>query len=174
MKTVTIENVDLDGKEQTRVIPNIDLDENTRHELSKKLSGVLADTFCLMTMNLNYHWNVRGPLFKQLHEFTEEQYNSLFSQLDDLAERIRALGFNAPGTLKDFNDNTKINLPNGQLSDMEMVVDLLEANEQIQSRLKDTCEYAAEHKDYVTEDMMIGRMQYHEKVAWMLRSYLEK
>ncbi len=174
MNKVEIENLEVEGKEITRVIPNIGLKENDRHTVANSLKKVLADTFCLVTMSLNYHWNVRGPLFKQIHELTEDHYNNLFKATDEIAERIRALGFNAPGTLKEFNDLTSVSLPNGELSDMEMIVDLVESHEITVNRIKSTIKKASDYEDLVTEDMLIARLDFHEKSAWMLRSHLEK
>ncbi len=174
MKTIELEKLDVNIKDKKRVVPNLGIKENDRHEISESLKKVLADSYCLMMMSQNYHWNVRGMLFKNIHEMTEEQYTNLFEAIDDIAERVRALGFTAPGTLKDFNDNTDVNLPNAELSDQEMLVDLIDGHETLVRGIRKAIKVADQHDDEVTVDMLTARMNWHEKNAWMMRSFLEK
>ena len=174
MNIVELDKLDVQAKERKRVIPNIGIDEKHRFDISEQLSKVLSDSYCLMMMTQNYLWNARGRLFRDLHMMTEAQYKNLFEAIDDLAERIRAIGFTAPGTLKELNDNTSINLPNSDLTDEEMMVDLVDSHETIVMNIRKAIGMAQKHHDYVTTDMLTSRLEYHEKVAWMMRSYFEK
>ncbi len=150
------------------------LDEEGREKVAKQLSSVLADSYLLMLKTHYYHWNVRGTLFKSLHDLTEEQYTELFEAIDDVAERIRALGFEAPGTFSVFNKISSVKEAKGGLSDLEMSADLLETHENLILKLRETLNIADEIGDEVTVDMMVARLTVHEKSAWMLRSFIER
>jgi starvation-inducible DNA-binding protein len=138
------------------------------------LQAVLADSYTLYLKTQNYHWNVEGPHFKPLHELFEEQYNDLFAANDDIAERIRALGEKVDGSYEGFAKLTKISPANIDLDASAMVSDLFKSNQQLIATMKICMEAAQGAGDEVTTDMMIGRLQAHEKACWMLRSSLSK
>jgi len=134
---------------------------------------VVADTYALIAQTHLCHWNVRGPAFFSLHDAFEEQYNELFSAVDELAERIRAKGGLAPGGLSKLAEMAGIKeLPEDSTAE-EMVGHLANANEKLLNDLKAARARAGEIGDAETEDMMIARIQVHEKTVWMLKSFLE-
>lgn len=169
-----IEDLDLNVSEPKTIQVETGITKNQRDDIAHNLKQVLADSYCLMLMTQNYHWNVKGKSFRDIHLMTEEQYEDLFAAVDEIAERIRALGHLSPGTMTEFNDMTKINIPNAELSDVEMIADLLNANETVVRTLRNALEPAGTASDEATVDLITARLQYHEKTAWMFRSYLEK
>jgi starvation-inducible DNA-binding protein len=138
------------------------------------LNGVLADHYLLMLKTHNYHWNVKGTLFKSLHDLTEEHYEDVFDAIDELAERIRALGFDAPGTFSEFQTLSSIQEAQKGLTDLEMAADLVESHENLILTMRDTLRAAESVGDEVTVDYMVERLSVHEKNAWMLRSFIER
>lgn len=150
------------------------LGEENREKVATMLKGILADSYLLMLKTHFYHWNVKGRLFKSLHDLTEEQYTELFEAIDDLAERIRALGHEAPGSFSKYANLSQVKEAQSGLSDLEQAADLLETHEHIILNLRETLRTADEVEDEVTVDMMVGRLTAHEKFAWMLRSFLEQ
>lgn len=151
---------------------DIGLKKTDRKKIAEGLSGVLADSYTLFLKTQNYHWNVTGPHFGPLHDLFEEQYRELFDAIDEIAERIRTLGFRAPGTLKEFGDLASVKEQTGQPDAMEMVKNLAEANETVHKTLRSAFETADEAGDEGTADLMVERMQVHAKNIWMLRSHL--
>ncbi|HLR90645.1 MAG TPA: Dps family protein [Balneolaceae bacterium] len=151
---------------------DIGLKKTDRKKIAEGLSGVLADSYTLFLKTQNYHWNVTGPHFGPLHDLFEEQYRELFDAIDEIAERIRTLGFRAPGTLKEFGDLASVKEQTGQPDAMEMVKNLAEANETVHKTLRSAFETADEAGDEGTADLMVERMQAHAKNIWMLRSHL--
>lgn len=131
------------------------------------LSGALADSYVLMLKLQNVHWNVVGPTFFAVHNLTEQQYNEAFTAIDELAERIRALGGKSPGTMREFLALTSLREGAGGDSINEMVRELEDAHrtcsENLQSAIKDGV-------DDGTEDMLVDRIKAHDKAAWMWRS----
>lgn len=140
----------------------------------RALERVLADSYALYVKTQNYHWNVEGPHFKSLHELFELQYRDLFEANDEIAERIRALGAKVDGSFNGFAKLTEISEPNKEIEDTAMVVDLFHSQQVIAKSLKAALEAAQSAGDEVTADMMIARLNVHEKAAWMLRSILPK
>jgi len=136
------------------------------------LQAVLADSYSLYLKTQNYHWNVEGPHFRSLHLMFEEQYNDLFTANDDIAERIRALGEKVDGSYDGCAKLTKIKPGNKDAEAMEMVKDLFESHQQLIATMKTCLEAAQSANDEVTTDMMVGRLNVHEKACWMLRSFL--
>lgn len=134
---------------------------------------VVADTYALIGQTHLCHWNVRGPSFFSLHQAFEEHYNELFQAVDELAERIRAKGALAPGGLSKLAKMAGIKEIDEDASAKEMVRSLIEANEKLLGDLKAARDCAAKEEDSETEDLMIARIQVHEKTVWMLKSYLE-
>ena len=133
---------------------------------------VVADCYALIGQTHLCHWNVRGPSFFSLHQAFEEQYNELFQAVDEIAERIRALGALAPGGLSKLAKMAGIEELDEDSSAKEMVQSLIDANEKLLGDLKAARDCAAEEDDSETEDLMIARIQVHEKTVWMLKSYL--
>ena len=173
MEQMTIKEIEFNHNKR-KVALNTGLNENAREQVSERLKSVLADSYLLMLKTHYYHWNVTGPLFKSLHDLTEEQYTDLFGAIDDLAERIRALGHEAPGSIAAYSKLGSIEDAKSDLSDMEMAADLVKSHESLIKGLRDTLNVADQASDEVTVDMMVDRLSMHEKYAWMLRSFIEK
>ncbi|WP_448564849.1 Dps family protein [Trichothermofontia sp.] len=152
---------------------NIGIDEKDRAEIAEGLSRVLADTYTLYLKTHNFHWNVTGPMFHSLHTIFETQYTELALAVDLIAERIRALGFPAPGNYSDYARLTAIAETPGVPSAEEMIRLLVEANETVARTLREVSPIAERGGDNVSADLMTQRLQVHEKAAWMLRSMLK-
>ena len=153
---------------------NIGLNDNARKTVVEALSGVLADTYTLYLKTHNFHWNVTGPSFPFLHTLFGEQYNELWNAVDELAERIRALGHFAPGSYAAFGKLTSLKeAPSSPPAAKDMIRVLLADHEAITQRARKVQEIVEEVGDTETGDMMVGRMQVHGKAAWMLRAQLE-
>ena len=147
--------------------------QGDRNAISDGLGRVLADTYTLYLKTHNYHWNVTGPQFRALHLMFEEQYRELWAATDELAERIRALGYYAPGTYAEYAKLTSIQEDNGVPSADQMVANLVKGHETVVKTARDLFQLADEAKDEVTADLMVQRMNASEKTAWMLRSMIE-
>ena len=137
------------------------------------LSQLLADTYTLYLKTHNFHWNVTGPMFQTLHLMFETQYNELALAVDLVAERIRALGFPAPGTYKQFVQLSAIKEDDGIPKAQDMIRRLVEAHETVARTAREIFKAAESANDQPTCDLLTQRMQVHEKTAWMLRSLLE-
>lgn len=137
------------------------------------LRQVVADTYALIGQTHICHWNVRGPSFFSLHAAFEEQYSELFIAVDEIAERIRAKGALAPGGLSRLAKMAGIEEISEDASAEDMVRHLVNANEKLLDDLKSARDAAGEASDSESEDLMIARIQVHEKTVWMLKSYLE-
>ncbi|MCG5052729.1 MAG: DNA starvation/stationary phase protection protein [Myxococcales bacterium] len=152
---------------------NIGIDAQHRQQIATGLSKVLADTYTLYLKTHNFHWNVTGPMFQTLHLMFEQHYNELALAVDAIAERVRALGFPAPGTYKQFSSLSSIqeeeNIPKAQ----EMIQLLAQGHEAVARTSRAAFSTAEEANDQPTCDLLTQRMQIHEKTAWMLRSLLE-
>lgn len=138
------------------------------------LKRALADTYTLMIKTHNYHWNVEGPEFRGLHLMFEEQYNELFAAVDVIAERIRALGEKAPGSMSEFSKLTKIKEGNNTLDTSAMLADLHASNLQAAETMKKLFEVTEKAEDGASNDLSNQRRAAHEKAAWMLRASLPK
>lgn len=149
---------------------DIGIDEKTRSEIADGLSRLLADSYTLYLKTHNYHWNVEGPLFSTLHDLFEQQYQDLAAAVDDIAERIRALGFPAPGSYKVFGKLTSIEEEEGEPSAEEMIRRLVKGQEAVVRTARGVLPVANDADDEPTVDLITQRMQVHEKNAWMLRS----
>lgn len=143
-----------------------------RKRLAGNLTGLLADTYLLLVKTQGYHWNVVGPLFVSLHRLTEEQYRNLFEAVDDMAERIRALGHPAPSSITEMIALTRIAEDTGNASAEEMVANLVADHERIVRRLREAAIMAEEQHDMVTAGMLTDRMGFHEQAVWMLRAVI--
>ena len=153
---------------------DIGIPETDRKEIAGGLSRLLADTYTLYLKTHNYHWNVTGPMFSTLHVMFEEQYTEQWNALDEIAERIRALGHFAPATYKRYAELSSIKEEPEVLSSKEMLRQLVDGNETLIRTLRAGVKVADDLEDYPTADMLTTRMEVHEKNAWMLRSFLEQ
>ena len=152
---------------------DIGIPEESRKEIAEGLSRLLADTYSLYLKTHNFHWNVTGPMFQTLHLMFETQYNELALAVDLIAERIRALGFPAPGTYSDFAKLSSIEETSGVPKAEEMIRLLVEGQESVARTARSIFPVAEKVNDEPTADLLTQRLQVHEKTAWMLRSLLE-
>lgn len=153
---------------------NIGISEKDRKEIADGLSHLLADSYTLYLKTHNFHWNVTGPMFQTLHLMFEAQYTELALAVDLIAERIRALGFPAPGTYKEYAGMTKIQEEIGPISAEQMIKSLVEGQETVTRTARSIFAAVEKASDEPTADLLTQRMQTHEKTAWMLRSLLQK
>lgn len=165
------------GKLAPAVAPsalNIDIgiSSTDRAAVALELSKVLADSYTVYLMTHNFHWNVTGPMFKTLHELFMTQYTELWQALDDIAERIRALGHYAPGTYAEFEKLASIKQPTKVPSASEMLELLVKGNEALARVARTAFDRADKADDQPTADLLTQRLDVHEKNAWMLRSLL--
>jgi starvation-inducible DNA-binding protein len=151
---------------------NTGMKEQDRSEIAQGLSKLLADTYSLYLKTHNFHWNVTGPMFRSLHLMFEEQYIELALAVDLIAERIRALGFPAPATYKEFAKLSSISEEEGVPSAEEMIRRLVEGQEAVVRTARSLFSAVGQANDEPTADLLTQRMQVHEKTAWMLRSLL--
>jgi len=154
---------------------NIGLTAQQQAGVARILATLLADEYVLYTETRNYHWNVKGPQFHDLHKFFESQYEELDDIVDEVAERIRAIGQPVPGTLAEFLQVARLKeQPEKRLAATDMIAQLLADHESVIRELrKDLETVGAEHHDAGTNDFLTGLMEKHEHMAWMLRAHLE-
>lgn len=146
------------------------LDASAREDIVKELGQVLGDTYMLLVKTQVYHWNVVGPLFIPIHELTEAHYNDLFAAADVLAERIRALGFITPLSFASMAKKAELSEAKTAASAEDMVEALVEDHESIVRSIREIAIKAEKADDFVTHDMLVGRLTFHEKAIWMLRA----
>lgn len=151
---------------------NIGVSAEARKDIAQHLSRLLADSYTLYLKTHNYHWNVTGPQFNTLHTMFEAQYTELATAIDEIAERIRALGINAPGSYSEFSDLTSIQESPGGESAEDMVRELVIGQETLVRTARQAFPAASDANDEPTADLLTQRMQLHEKNAWMLRSMI--
>jgi starvation-inducible DNA-binding protein len=151
---------------------DIGIDPGERRRIADGLSNVLADTYTLYLKTHAFHWNVEGPMFNTLHQMFMEQYTELWTALDLIAERIRALGFPAPGTYGEFARRASIAETEGVPEAMQMVELLMKGHEAVARTARQVFPLADRAADESTADLLTQRLQVHEKTAWMLRSLL--
>jgi starvation-inducible DNA-binding protein len=152
---------------------DIGISEASRKDIADGISRVLADSYILYVKTHNFHWNVTGPLFNTLHTMFEQQYTELAEAVDEIAERIRALGFPAPGSYKQFIELSSIEEETGVPDAEDMIRQLVQGQEAVARTARQVLPVAAEVSDEPTVDLLTQRMQIHEKNAWMLRSMLK-
>ena len=154
---------------------DIGLTDPQRDGVGRILAALLADEYVLYTKTRNYHWNVVGPQFNDLHKFFEAQYEELDDAIDEVAERMRALGQPSPATLVEFKKLARVEeKPGERPSARAMLATLLADHEAVIRTLRGDLETAAtQHHDAGTSDFLTGLMERHEKMAWMLRAFLE-
>jgi starvation-inducible DNA-binding protein len=162
------------GAEAKAMPINNGIGENERREITESLGRLLADTYTLYLKTHGFHWNVTGPMFYMLHKMFEEQYRELGDAVDRLAERIRALGFQAPCTYREFTQLTSIREEQGVPTAEEMIRSLVEGHEMIIRTARATLTVAEGHNDQATVDLMNDRLEVHEENSWMLRSHLTR
>lgn len=153
---------------------DIGIDAADREKIVDGLSALLADSYTLYLMTHNFHWNVTGPQFNTLHQMFMTQYTEQWAALDLIAERIRALGFPAPGTYREFAKLASIEEVKGVPKAGEMVRYLVSAQEATARTARKLFPVVDKAGDQPTADLLTQRLEVHEKTAWMLRSLLEE
>ncbi|MCB1173777.1 MAG: DNA starvation/stationary phase protection protein [Leptospiraceae bacterium] len=151
---------------------NIGINSEDRKKIVGGLNHFLADTYTLYLKTHGYHWNVTGPMFDTLHTMFMTQYTELWNAIDEIAERIRALGEYAPAGYAEFAKLTSIAEDKGVPKAKEMLRNLVEANETVIRTARETFPAAETAGDQVTMDLLTQRLQIHEKTTWMMRSLL--
>ena len=159
------------NKKSTPIDIGIPAAQRTR--IAAGLSALLADSYTLYLMTHNFHWNVTGPMFNTLHQMFMQQYTEQWTALDQIAERIRALGHPAPGTYREFAQLASIREVEGVPPAMEMVKLLVAAQEGTARTARKLLPLVSKANDQPTADLLTQRLDVHEKTAWMLRSLLE-
>lgn len=157
------------------VNPEVGIKENNREAVVDLLNPLLADQVMLYTKLRKFHWNVVGPNFRPLHDLFEEQYSAVEVMIDDVAERIRALGGIAIGTISEFSDNTSLQESPGENPNAtNMLQELLSDSETIIKETRVAANRAADnYDDTASENMLADMLEQQEKMAWMLRAHLE-
>jgi starvation-inducible DNA-binding protein len=153
---------------------DIGISADNRGKIAEGLSRLLADSYTLYLMTHNFHWNVTGPMFNTLHLMFMQQYTEQWTALDLIAERIRALGFPAPGTYKEFVQHASIKEVEGVPKATDMIARLVEAQEATARTARSLFPVVEQASDQPTMDLLTQRLDVHEKTAWMLRSLLEE
>lgn len=153
---------------------NIGISDKDRKKIAEGLSHMLADTYTLYLKTHNFHWNVTGPMFQTLHLMFMTQYNEIWMAVDLVAERIRGLGFPAPGTYKELSALTSIKDSDGVPKAKDMIRQLVDGQEAVVRTARALLPVAEKAGDQPTVDLLSARMMVHEQNAWMLRSLLEE
>ena len=151
---------------------DIGIRSGERKAIAAGLSRLLADTYTLYLKTHNFHWNVTGPMFQTLHLMFETQYTELALAVDQIAERIRALGYPAPGSYAEYAKLSSISDAKGVPSATKMIAELVSGQEAVVRTARSVFPVAEKAGDEPTADLLTQRMQVHEKTAWMLRSLL--
>lgn len=152
---------------------DIGINESDREQIAEGLKRLLADSYTLYLQTHNFHWNVTGPQFRELHLMFEEQYTELAVAVDDIAERIRTLGVAAPGTYKAFAALSSIDEVEGVPAAQKMVELLNLGHEKVVKTARSVLKTAQAADDESTASLVSDRMRIHEKTAWMLRATLK-
>lgn len=150
------------------------LERGARQQIAHFLSQALADTYILYIKTQNFHWNIVDSRFYSLHLMLEKQYEELAEGIDELAERIRMLGFKSPGSMHEFLEISSLDEAEGDLSADKMLQQLLEGHDKISSQIRPKIEEASKIGDEGTADLLISHLRFHEKTAWMLRSHFKE
>jgi starvation-inducible DNA-binding protein len=153
--------------------PNIEISDKNRQAVADILNTLLSDEYVLYTQTRNAHWNITGNNFSELHKFFEGQYEELDDLIDEVAERVRKIGHNALGSLSDFLNLTRIDEDKELSNAKKAIQTLLDGHETVIKALrKEITPVSEKYTDLGTADFMTGVLKQHEKMAWMLRSYL--
>ena len=163
----------MSAKKTKSVSINIGISDDDREKIVRGLSALLADSYTLYLMTHNFHWNVTGPQFNSLHLMFMGQYTEQWNALDIVAERIRALGYPAPGTYKEFVKLASIKEVEGAPKSDDMIRHLVAAQEATARTARKLFPVVEAAGDQPTADLLTQRLEIHEKTAWMLRSLLE-
>jgi starvation-inducible DNA-binding protein len=161
-------------KPGTAPLIDIGISAKERKRIADGLAKVLADTYTLYLKTHNFHWNVTGPMFNTLHLMFEAQYNELALAVDLVAERIRALGFPAPGSYTAYAKLSSIEEAEGVPAAEDMIAQLVKGHEAVARTARGVFRAVEKASDQPTADLLTQRMQVHEKTAWMLRALLEQ
>jgi len=153
---------------------SVTLGEATRQKIAQYLAHLLADTYVLYVKTQNFHWNVTDPRFFSLHKLFEEQYEALAEAIDVIAERIRALQHKTPASLKQFLELSCLDEAGPDLTANAMLEQLIQDHESIANHLRPWIPESQHLKDEGTGDLLIERLRFHEKTAWMLRSHFQE
>lgn len=153
---------------------NIGIADKDRKKIADGLSHMLADTYTLYLKTHNFHWNVTGPMFQTLHLMFQAQYNEIWLAVDMVAERIRGLGYPAPGTYKELSALASIKDSDGVPKAKDMIRQLVDGQEAVVRTARELLPVAEKAGDQPTVDLLSARMMVHEQNAWMLRSLLEE
>ncbi|MDO6425564.1 Dps family protein [Thalassotalea sp. 1_MG-2023] len=153
---------------------DIGIAHQARQQVANQLNSLLADTYTLYLQSHNFHWNVTGPLFRELHLMFEEHYVELAEAVDEIAERIRTLGFPAPGTYQAFASLTSLKEPKETPDAHGMLETLLENHETLVKTCRSALKEAQQADDESSLALISDRMRVHEKTAWMLRAMTQK
>lgn len=157
-----------------KTVIDIGISEKDRENIAKGLAKFLADSYTLYLKTHNFHWNVKGPMFQTLHVMFETQYTELSTAVDLIAERIRSLGYPAPGSYSEFAKLTSISEADGVPQAKDMIRQLVHGHEAVAKTARAVFPVAEEGRDEATCDLLTQRINLHEKSAWMLRSLLEE
>ncbi len=152
----------------------IGIEEKGRRKIVEVLSRTLGSEAVLLAKTKNYHWNVAGANFSELHQLFDKQYEQISGAVDEVAERIRSLGSKTPATLAEFLKLSIVKEKQGDYPrDRKMIENLLIDHEGVIREMRSAVELTSKLGDAGTSDFLTGLMEEHEKTAWMLRSYLE-
>ena len=149
---------------------DIGITQADREQVGSHLKHLLADSYTLYLQTHNFHWNVTGPMFNQLHLMFEEHYNELALAVDEIAERIRSLDLPAPGTYREFVELSAIEEISGVPSADEMIQALIKGHEQVVRTCREALKIAQQADDESSSALISDRMRVHEKTTWMLRA----
>ena len=165
------------NKPKSKTVNILDIDTGIPRENLKKIANILnddlADEYVLLTKTRNYHWNVEDPRFNDLHKFFEEQYELISASIDEIAERVRAIGGKTRATLKEFINSSQIGEDVGSYPEADtMLGNLLTDHETIIKTLRKNIKECQNLNDEATANFLTEKMEEHEKMAWMLRSFI--
>jgi starvation-inducible DNA-binding protein len=152
---------------------DIGISDANRKNIAEGLKSLLSDTYMLYLKTHGYHWNVTGPMFDTLHKMFMAQYTELWNAVDPIAERIRSLGFFAPGTYAEMSKLTSVKEDTKVPKAQDMIKNVIQGHETVIRTAREIFEVAEKGKDQATMDLLTQRLDIHEKTAWMLRSLLE-
>ncbi|MGK7916959.1 MAG: Dps family protein [Prochloraceae cyanobacterium] len=157
---------------QTNLDTKVAVEQQNHLVIAEGLFGILADTYTLYMKTQKFHWNVTGALFYAVHSLTEQQYKEMASAIDEIAERIRAIGFPAPGSYSEFMQLSSISETQDIPTAHNMILQLVKGNEAIVRYAKEIVQQAEEANDVATADLLTQRIAVHQKNVWMLRSLI--
>lgn len=159
---------------ETKTAPADGLQLRQREPIANILNRLLADEYLLYTKTRKFHWNILGPRFNDLHKFFEQQYEELNVIVDQVAERVRSVGYMAWGTLQEFLRGSRIKENPGQSPDAGgMLRELLQDHEAVIARLREDLRTAESRGDFGTNSFLANLLERHEKMAWMIRSFIQ-